>query len=69
MVKIPKDIEKLLRRRELYATEILVISEKIDEFLEKHGIEVEEYDRTSGVEVYVNPEESANRIRKAIKEK
>ena len=69
MVKIPKYIEKLLLRRELYATEILVISEKIDEFLEKHGIEVEEYDRTSGVEVYVNPEESANRIRKAIKEK
>jgi hypothetical protein len=38
----------------------------IVEFLEKHGIEVEEFDIVGGCEMYVNPYSSAARVLEAI---
>ena len=65
-MKIPKYIEKLIDRRASYADEITSIDIKLDRWLYENGIEVEEYDICGGAEEYVNPWDSAQRIKEAI---
>ena len=69
IMKVPKKIINLLHSRVVHAQRILDVSIEIQEFLDCHGIEVEECDQPSGVEVYVNPEASAKRIIEAIENK
>ena len=65
-MKIPKYVEKLITRRCRLAKELSSTDINLARFLEKHGIEVEEYDIYGGCEMYVNPDSSAESIREAI---
>lgn len=67
-MKIPKYIEKMIDKRASYAAEIASIDIKLDEWLCEYGIAVEECDICGGVEEYVNPWASAQRIKKAIEQ-
>ena len=66
---IPKYIEKLIEKRAGLAELLNCADCKLSEWLEKNGVEVEEYDIRSGCEMYVNPWDSADRIKKTIKNK
>lgn len=65
-MKIPKYIEKALQQR-VKAAYVLIHSDSIiTDFINKNGIEVEDFDYCYGVEMYVNPNASADRVRSAI---
>lgn len=66
-MKIPKYIENLIDRRAGLAALLNHADRKLGEWLEKNGINVEEYDIHGGCEMYVNPWASADRIKQAIK--
>jgi len=66
---VPKDIEKLLNQRIYAAIQVQSADYVLAAWLEKNGIEVEEYDILGGVEIYGNPNSSAERIRQAIIDK
>lgn len=73
-MKIPKYIDNLISRRERLAYELEDACRALEEWLEKNGWDdvldgdlME--DTRGGVEIYVNPSKSADRIRKYIKEK
>lgn len=68
-MKIPKYIEKLIERRAELAVLLNYADHKLIGWLEKNGVEVKEYDICSGCEMYINPWDSANRIKQAIKDK
>lgn len=68
-MKIPKYIEKLMERRAGLAVLLNHADCKLAEWLEKNGVEVEEYDIYGGCEMYVNPWSSADRIKQAIEDK
>lgn len=68
-MKIPKYIEKALDDRVKAADKLNSADLIISEFIEKHDINVEDYDYRDGVEAIVNPDASAERIREAIKNK
>lgn len=68
-MKIPKYIDKLLDRRARLASDLMDVDLRITKFIEKNGIEVEDYDYCTGVEMYANPYSSADRVRKAILQK
>lgn len=65
-MKIPKYIEKALQQRENSACKLIKADTIITDFIIKNNICAESYDYCSGVEMYCNPYESANRIREAI---
>jgi len=65
-MRVPKNIEKLLSQRIDAAIQVQSADYKLAVWLEKNGIEVEEYDILGGVEIYGNPDSSAERIRQAI---
>jgi len=65
-MRIPKSIEKLLNQRIDAALNVQSADYKLAVWLEENGIKVEEYDILGGVEIYGNPESSAERIRQAI---
>ena len=65
-MKIPKYVEKLIVRRCRLAKELNSTDVKLAHFLERNGIEVEEYDIYGGCEMYVNPDSSSERVREAI---
>lgn len=68
-MKIPKYIEKLIEKRAELAGLLNHADYKLAEWLEKNGVEVEEYDIYGGCEIYVNPADSAKRVKKAIEDK
>lgn len=68
-MNIPKYIEKLIEKRAGLAILLNHTDYKLSEWLEKNGVEVEEYDICGGCEMYVNPWSSADRIKQAIKNK
>ena len=65
-MKCPKYIINALKRRADCASKFIHYDCIIGEFLDKHNIEVEEYDIYGGCESYVNPDDSAARIYEAI---
>lgn len=73
-MKIPKYIDNLISRRERLAYELEDACRALEEWLEKNGWDdmldgdlME--DTHGGVEIYVNPDESADRIRRYIEDK
>lgn len=68
-MKIPREIETALRRRVKAAIELNSADFVISKFIRENDIEAEECDYCTGVEMYSNPYESADRIREAIKAK
>lgn len=67
-MKIPLYIEQALKRREKAALALMSADYIITDYIDKHNIEVETYDYATGVEMYANPKESADRVRQAIAE-
>ena len=67
-MRIPKYIEALIQRRADLAFNLSIADYKLCEWLDKNGIIVEDYDIMTGCEMYVNPYDSARRIRQAIRE-
>lgn len=68
-MKCPKYIFKALLSRAKHAALLIDRDLQIAEWLEKNNIEVASEDICGGVEIYVNPYESARRIYQAILEK
>lgn len=68
-MKIPNYINAALRRREKAALALMEADDIITKFIERHNIEVEEYDYCTGIEMYTNPTSSAARVREAIENK
>lgn len=68
-MKIPKYIEALIEKRKKLASELISTDWKLSEWLEKNGVDIEEYDTRGGCEMYVNPCASASRIKQAIENK
>lgn len=69
-MKIPKYISEALRLRTYFAVRLMKYCYIVDEYLDKHGISdyLEDYDIRTGCEIYCNPYDSEERIRKAIEE-
>ena len=67
-MKIPKYIEKALQQRVRAAYTLIHNDSIITDFINKNGIEVEDFDSCSGVEMYVNPDASVDRVRSAIEQ-
>ena len=67
-MKIPKYIAKLIDRRARLAGALMDVCWELDEWLDKNGVEAEMEDTHGGAEIYVNPYDSAKRIRQAIRE-
>lgn len=65
-MKIPKYVERLIQKRENLANELDTVMHELDEWLDSHDIETSPEDTHEGAELYMNPEDSANRIRQAI---
>ena len=65
-MQIPKTVEQMILRRERLAIQLDDAMNALDHWLDKNGINTEECDTHGGVEVYVNPSDSAERIRQAI---
>ena len=68
-MKIPKYIEYALEMRCKLARRLDDYCRIIDDFIDKNNIEVEFEDYHGGVELYVNPEESYDKVVKAIRNK
>ena len=68
-MKIPKYIDELLDRRAKLAELLNSVDCEVTKWIDKHGIEVEDYDYATGYEMYANPYVSADRVREAIKNK
>ena len=65
-MKLPKYIDNLLKRRAKLANDLMDVDYQITQFIAKYNIEVESCDYCTGVEMYVNPDSSAERVRQAI---
>lgn len=68
-MKIPREIENALKRRVNAAYKLMEADDLITNFIIENGIQVELYDYATGVEMYENPYDSADRIRQAIRRK
>lgn len=67
-MKIPEYINKALSRRTKYAVLLDKQMQIVDAWLDKNGIECDTEDTHRGAEIYINPEDSEERIRAKIKE-
>lgn len=65
-MKIPKYVDTLLKQRTRYAILLNAAMYDLDEWLDKNGIECEDCDTHTGVEIYCNPNDSEERVRLAI---
>ena len=65
-MECPKYISEALRKRALYANRLLDLDYMISEFIEKNNIDVDPEDIHGGCEIYVNPDESSQRVLEAI---
>ncbi len=68
-MKIPKYIDKLINTRANLASQFCDADHRLSKWLIKNGIEVDSCDFQGGVESLVNPWDSAERVRQAIKNK
>lgn len=68
-MKVPDFIAYALQRRCTLTQEAIRRSLEIEEWLNKNGIEIDEADRTGGVNANKNPLGSMENIIKAIEEK
>lgn len=68
-MKIPKYIEKALIKRAKCAGAFVEADCVVSNFLDKHGIEIDNSDYWSGAEALCNPWDSVNRIAEAIAKK
>lgn len=68
-MKIPKYIETLIYKRMKLAETLNYVDYKLSKWLDEHEIPVDSSDYKTGVEMYANPCESAERIKQAIEEK
>ena len=67
-MKCPQYIKDMLMKRAHHAVRFTALDIEVQEWLDKHGIQVEEYDICEGCDSYVNPYESSRRIIQAIEE-
>lgn len=67
-MKCPEYIRVALEQRAKAAAVVMDKDYIVCDWLEKHNIEVEDYDIRTGCEMYVNPYDSMHRILEAIKE-
>lgn len=65
-MKIPKYVQKLIDKRCKLADQLAEVCYDLDEWLDKNGIECEDCDTHTGVEIYCNPYSSRQRIMNAI---
>lgn len=65
-MKIPKYVDTLLKKRTRYANLLDNASFRLDQWIDKNGIECEDCDTHTGVEIYCNPDSSEQRVRQAI---
>lgn len=68
-MKIPKYIYSLILLRASLAERLFQVDNKLSTWIDKNGIEVDECDYRTGVEMYANPYGSAKRIIESIKNK
>lgn len=69
IIKIPKEIKQHLIYRERLALELMMCDSIISEWLDNNAIPVDSSDYRTGVEMYMNPIASKNRILGAIERK
>lgn len=67
-MKIPKYIDEALKKRTKLAIQLDNVCYTIDRFLTKNNIEPDTSCWNTGVEIYVNPNDAEDEVRKAIKE-
>lgn len=67
-MKIPKYVDELLKRRTKLANQLDIVCQQLDAWLDKNNIEPDPSCYHTGVETYVNPEESEDEVRRAIEE-
>ena len=65
-MKIPKRIEALIDKRTKLASRLDDACGELDAWLDKNNIETESEDTHGGVEIFVNPYDSGQRIKEAI---
>lgn len=68
-MQIPKKILSLIEKRAKLASKLWDVNCELDEWLDKHQIDVESEDYRGGVEIFENPYESAERVLEAITKK
>lgn len=68
-MKIPKYVDTLLKRRTKLANQLDIVCQQLDDWLDKNNIEPDLSCYHTGVETYVNPEESEDEVRRAIEGK
>lgn len=70
-MRVPKYIRKLIKRRAKLAMDLCDADCTLVDWLEKHDVldDIEDFDHTTGCEMYVNPWASAQRILEAIENK
>lgn len=68
VMKIPKYIDDLLKRRTQLAKQLDGICYQLDNWLDKNGVEPDSACYHTGVETYVNPDSSEYNVRQAIEE-
>lgn len=67
-MKIPKYVDKLIKRRMYVAFELMSLSSKLDTWLEKNGFDLNEMsDYTcTGCMIYCEPDAAASNVRRDI---
>lgn len=65
-MRIPKYVERLIKRRERLAWELIEVSFDLDNWLEKHGISICTDYTATGCMIYCEPSTAANLVRQDI---
>lgn len=65
-MKIPKYIDRLIERRKNLAWELIEVSTKLDNWLEKLNIPMDNDCTSTGAMIYCEPDEAALRVRNDI---
>lgn len=68
-MKVPKYVEKMIQKRLTLAVKLDDACDELEKWLEEHGADLDDElmeDTHGGVEIYINPHESAERIREYI---
>lgn len=65
-MKIPKYIDEALKKRTKSACKVLEYDEIVTNFIDKYHIDVDSEDYEGGCEMFTNPRDSEQAVRKAI---
>ena len=68
-MKIPNYVLDLIVKRRRYGEKDMDNAVSLQDWLDKHGIQIEDEDSVGGYEMFSNPYESAHRVMNAIIEK